>query len=36
MDGGSIGDMEADTYREEITNKMNQAWELARSNIKKA
>jgi len=36
MDGGFKGEVDTDTYKEEITSKMNEALELARGNIKKA
>ena len=36
MDGGSKQEVDVDTYKGEITIKMDEAWELARSNIKKA
>ena len=36
MDGASGQEVDVDTYKGEMTVKMNEAWELARSSIKKA
>jgi len=34
MEGASGQEVDVDTYKEEMTVKMNKAWELARSSIK--
>ena len=36
MEGNSGWQIDVGTYKEEVTVKMNEAWELARSSIKKA